>query len=75
MNKKLESKINLNTQDLCNWLHRKIYFFGDYEENFFLNHIDGRNFFELNNARLTEMGIQLLGHRLRFMGLIRRYKR
>ena len=75
LREKLEIKKTFNTEELFYWLRKKLHFFEQYQNIFAMNHIDGSKFFDLDNNGLKQLGIQVINHRIGFIGVIGKYMR
>ena len=64
-------KREFDCHKLCEWINLKLHFGEDYNDLLITNHINGESFLELDLHNLGEIGIQPIGHRLRFFGLVR----
>lgn len=62
------------TAELCDWMRQKFAFADFYMTAFYERHIDGNSFVNLNNNKLREMGILLVGHRLKILGKLRKLR-
>ena len=68
-------KRDFHTEELCAWADLKLGFVNEYFNILRLNHIDGESFLNLDLNKLKEMGMEVIGHRLRFFRLVLKQRR
>lgn len=68
------NKLDFSKEQLADYLDRKTNFFDGYKALFMVNHIDGVKFFNLDPKGLKDLGVVVIGHRLRLYGIILKYK-
>lgn len=68
-------KKEFTTEELVQWINLQVHFGENYSKLFVVHHLDGESFLKSNLSSLKEIGVSILGHRLRLFGLIRKERK